>query len=87
VFERRRKCFFGPCPAKATDFDSHWHQKLELHEAGFLEVGERHSIVKTFFVMKGVQNIGIANDIFALFLLSSNSHEMKIPTVSTKSST
>jgi hypothetical protein len=46
--------------------------------------------VKTFFVMVcngGVQNSGIALAIVALFLLSSKSHKMKIPTVSTKSST
>jgi hypothetical protein len=52
-----------------------------------LGVGERHSIVKTFFVMEGVQKTGIAIAILALFLLLSNFHKMKIPTVSTKSST
>jgi hypothetical protein len=35
-----------------------------------LEVGEQCSIVKTFFVIEGVQNIGIAIAILALFLLS-----------------
>jgi hypothetical protein len=51
-----------------------------------LEVGDQSSIVKTFFVMAGVQNIGIAIAILALFLLSSNFHKMKIPTVSLKNS-
>jgi hypothetical protein len=51
-----------------------------------LEVGERRSIVKTFFVLKGVQNTHIAIAILALFLLSSNFHKKKIPTLSTKSS-
>jgi hypothetical protein len=51
-----------------------------------LEVGDQRSIVKTFFVMAGVQNIGIAIAILALFLLLSNFHNMKIPTVSPKSS-
>jgi hypothetical protein len=37
--------------------------------------------------MEGIQKIGIAIAILALFLLSSNFHEIKIPTVSTKSST
>jgi hypothetical protein len=50
-----------------------------------LEVGDQHSIVKTFFVMAGVQNIGIAIAILALYLLSSNFHNMKIPTRSSKS--
>jgi hypothetical protein len=36
-----------------------------------LEVGDQRSIVKTFFVMTGVQNIGIAIAILALFLLLS----------------
>jgi hypothetical protein len=51
-----------------------------------LEVGDQHSIVKTFFVTAGEQNIGIAIAILALFLLSSNFHKMKIPMVSPKSS-
>jgi hypothetical protein len=51
-----------------------------------LEVGDQHSIVKTFFVTAGEQNIGIAIAILALFLLSSNFHKMKIPTVISKSS-
>jgi hypothetical protein len=51
-----------------------------------LEVGDQHSIVKTFFVTAGVQIIGIAIAILALFFLSSNFHKMKIPTVSLKSS-
>jgi hypothetical protein len=49
-----------------------------------LEVGDQRSIVKTFFVTAGVQNIGIA--ILAFFLASSNFHKMKIPTVNLKSS-
>jgi hypothetical protein len=51
-----------------------------------LEVGDQHSIVKTFFVTARVQNIGNAIAILALFLLLSNFHKMKIPTVSPKSS-
>jgi hypothetical protein len=51
-----------------------------------LEVGDQRSIVKTFFIIAGVQNIGIAIAIFALFLLLSNFHKMKFPTVSPKSS-
>jgi hypothetical protein len=51
-----------------------------------LEVGEGCSIVK-FFVMEGIRNSGIALAIVALFLLLSKFHKMKIPTVSTKSST
>jgi hypothetical protein len=51
-----------------------------------LEVGDQRSIVKTFYVTAGVQNIGIAIAILALFLLSSNFCKMKIPTVSSKSS-
>jgi hypothetical protein len=51
-----------------------------------LEVGDQCSIVKTFFVTAGVQNIGIAIAILALFLLSSNFHKMKIPMVSPESS-
>jgi hypothetical protein len=50
-----------------------------------LEVGKQCSIVKTFFVMEGVQKIDIAIAILALFLLSSNFHKIKIPIVSTKS--
>jgi hypothetical protein len=52
-----------------------------------LEIGDQRSIVKTFFVTTGVQNIGIAIAILALFLLSSNFHKIKIPKVSPKSST
>jgi hypothetical protein len=52
-----------------------------------LEVGDQHSIMKTFFVTVGVQNIGIAIAILVLFLLLSNFHKMKIPTVSPKNST
>jgi hypothetical protein len=37
--------------------------------------------------MEGVKNNGIALAIVALFLLSSKSHNMKIPIVSTKNST
>jgi hypothetical protein len=37
--------------------------------------------------MEGVKNSGIALAIVALFLLLSKSHKMKIPMVSTKSST
>jgi hypothetical protein len=52
-----------------------------------LEVGDQRSIVKTFFITVGVQNIGIAIAILALFLLSSNFHKMEISKVSTKNST
>jgi hypothetical protein len=52
-----------------------------------LEVGDQRSIVKTFFVMAGVKNTGIAIAILALFLLLSIFYEMKTPTVSTKSFT
>jgi hypothetical protein len=51
-----------------------------------LDVEERRSIVKTFFVIEGVQNTGIALAILSLFLFSSNFHKIKIPTMSTKSS-
>jgi hypothetical protein len=51
-----------------------------------LEVGDQRSIVKTFFVMAGVQIIGTAIAILALYLLLSIFHKMKIPTVSLKSS-
>jgi hypothetical protein len=51
-----------------------------------LEVGDQHSIVKTFFVIAGVQNIGIAIAILPLFIMSSNFHKMKLPTVSPMSS-
>jgi hypothetical protein len=52
-----------------------------------LKVGDQRSIVKTCFVTVEVQNISIAIAILALFLLLSNFHKMKIPTLSTKSST
>jgi hypothetical protein len=51
-----------------------------------LEVGDQHSIVKTFFVTMEVRNIGIGIAILAFFLASSNFHKMKIPIVSLKSS-
>jgi hypothetical protein len=51
-----------------------------------LEVGDQRSIVKSFFVMAGVQIIGTAIAILTLCLLSSNFCKMKIPTVSLKSS-
>jgi hypothetical protein len=51
-----------------------------------LQVGDQRSIVKTFFVIAGVQNIGIGIAILAFFLALSNFHKMKIPTVSLKSS-
>jgi hypothetical protein len=52
-----------------------------------LEVDKRCIIVKTFFVMHGVENTGIAVLNLALFYLSSNFHKMKLPTVSIKSCT
>jgi hypothetical protein len=52
-----------------------------------LEVRERYSVVKTFFVIEGVRNIGIVVAILALFFFLSKFHKMKIPAVSTKSST
>jgi hypothetical protein len=51
-----------------------------------LEVGDQRSIVKTFFVTAGIQNIGIAIAILAFLLVSSNFHKMKIATVNLKSS-
>jgi hypothetical protein len=41
-------------------------------------VREGCSIVKTFFVIKVVQNNGIVLAIVAFFLFSSKSHKMKI---------
>jgi hypothetical protein len=52
-----------------------------------LEVGDQLGIVKIFFVMARVQNIGITIAILAFFVLSSNFHKMKIPMVGLKSST
>jgi hypothetical protein len=49
-----------------------------------LEVRDQRSIVKTFFITVGVQNIGIA--ILVFFLASSNFHIMKTPMVNLKSS-
>ena len=46
-----------------------------------LEVEDQRSIIKTFFVMVGVQNTSIGIAIVALFLLSSNFYKMKIRTV------
>jgi hypothetical protein len=51
-----------------------------------LEVRDQRSIVKTFFVMAGVQNIGIGIAILVFFLASSNFHIMKIPMVNLKTS-
>jgi hypothetical protein len=51
-----------------------------------LEVGNQHSIMKPFFVMAGVQNIGIGIAILVFFLASSNFHKMKIPMVNLKGS-
>jgi hypothetical protein len=51
-----------------------------------LEVRDQCSIVKTIFVMAGVQNIGIGISILAFFLAPSNFHKIKIPTVNLKSS-
>jgi hypothetical protein len=51
-----------------------------------LEVGDQCSIVKTFFVMAGVQNNGIGIAILVFFLASSNFHKIKIPMVNLKSS-
>jgi hypothetical protein len=58
--------------------------QCEVFVEEILEVGEGCSIVKTFFVMEGVQKSGIARAIVVLFLLLSKSHKMKIPTVSIK---
>jgi hypothetical protein len=55
-------------------------------EEKILEVGNQRSIVKTFFVTAGVQNIGIGIAILAFFLASSNFQKMKIPMVNLKSS-
>jgi hypothetical protein len=51
-----------------------------------LEVEDQRSIVKTFFITAGVQNIGIAIAILTFFLASSIFHKMKIPMVNLKSS-
>jgi hypothetical protein len=51
-----------------------------------LEVRDQLSIVKTFFITAGVQNIGIGIDILVFFLASSNFHKLKIPMVNLKSS-
>jgi cell division protein FtsX len=52
-----------------------------------LEVRDQHSIVKTFFVTAGVQNIGIGIAILVFFIAFSNFHIMKIPMVNLKSFT
>jgi hypothetical protein len=41
AFEGRRKCFFGPCPARSTSSDSLLIQKLESNEA---ELHEIHNV-------------------------------------------
>jgi hypothetical protein len=38
AFEGRRKCFFVPYMGGLADFDSCWHQKLELHKEELLEI-------------------------------------------------
>jgi hypothetical protein len=38
VFEGRGKYFFVPCPARSTDFDSYWLEKLELYKVEVLEI-------------------------------------------------
>jgi hypothetical protein len=38
AFERRRKCFFRPCPAGSAAFDSHFCHFIEEHEAELLEI-------------------------------------------------
>jgi hypothetical protein len=38
AFEGRRKCFLVPYPAWSTNFDSRWHQKLELHKVEVLDI-------------------------------------------------
>jgi hypothetical protein len=38
MFEGRRKYLFVPCLAGATNFDSHWRQKLELHKVEIFEI-------------------------------------------------
>jgi hypothetical protein len=102
AFERRRQCFFRPCPAGSAAFDSRFCHFIEVHEVELLEIHnvwhvrylwkkileleDQRSIVKTFFVTAGVQNIGIAIAILAFLLASSNFHKMKIPTVNLKSS-
>jgi hypothetical protein len=61
--------------------------ECKVLEVKILKARKQRSIVKTFFVIDGVQNTGIAIAILALFLLLSNSPKMKISMVSTKSST
>jgi hypothetical protein len=51
-----------------------------------LKVGDQRSIVKTFFVTAGVQNIDIGIAILTFFLASSIFHKMKISMVNLKSS-
>jgi cell division protein FtsX len=51
-----------------------------------LEVRDQRSIVKTFFITAGVQNIGIGIAILVFFLAFSNFHKLKIPMVNLKSS-
>jgi hypothetical protein len=51
-----------------------------------LEVWDQCSIVKTFFITAGVQNIGIAIAILPFFLASCDFHNMKITIVNLKSS-
>ena len=84
AFKRRRQCFFRPCLARSAASDSYFHHFIEVYEAEILEihnvwhirylwkkileVEDQRSIVKTFFVMAGIQNIGIGIAILALFL-------------------
>jgi hypothetical protein len=49
TFEERRKCFFIPCPAGSVDFDSRWHEKLELHKVEVLEI---HNVWNVRFLWK-----------------------------------
>jgi hypothetical protein len=49
AFERRKKCFFVPCPARSANFDSYWHEKLELQKVEVLEI---HNVWNVRFLWK-----------------------------------
>jgi hypothetical protein len=38
AFERRRQCFFRPCPAGSAAFDSCFCHFIEVHEAELLDI-------------------------------------------------
>jgi hypothetical protein len=101
--QRKKKLFFWTLPGKVSSLWLLLASKTWTTQSGAssdslcveckvvvektLEVRERYSVVKTFFVIEGVRNIGIVVAILALFFFLSKFHKMKIPAVSTKSST